>query len=86
MSGAHSKGSRQSIAQIEAELAATRERVSTTVAAIQDYVRPANVATRGLGKVTDFFTNEEGAARPERVAAAVAGVVGLIGLMSRDRD
>ena len=86
MSGAHSKGNKQSIAQIEAELAATRIRVTEKVAEIEDYVRPANVASRGLGKVTGFFVTEEGSARPERIAAAVAGVAGLIGLLSRDRD
>ena len=86
MSGAHSKGNKQSVAQIEAELKVTRERMSNTVASIEDYVRPANFASRGLGKVTGFFKNDEGTARPERIAAAVAGVVGLVGLISRDRD
>jgi hypothetical protein len=86
MSGVHSKGHKPSIAQIEAELKATREQVAKTVSDIEDYVRPANVAARGLGKITGFFTSEEGSARPERVAAAVAGVVGLIGFLSRDRD
>lgn len=86
MSGAHSKGGKQSVAQIEAELQAARDRVTNTVSDIGDYVRPANVATRGLGKATQFFTNESGDLRPERVIAVAAAAIGLLGLLTRDRD
>jgi hypothetical protein len=37
-------------------------------------------------KVTDFFLDEKGQIRPERAAIAGAAILGLIGLLTRDRD
>jgi hypothetical protein len=72
--------------EIAAEISQTRERILATVASIQEYAKPENVAGRGLEKAKSFFVTAEGKARPERIAIAAAAVVGLIGLLSRDRD
>lgn len=72
--------------QIAAEISQTRERILATVASIQEYAKPENVASRGLEKVKSFFVTSEGKARPERIAMAAAAVIGLVGLLSRDRD
>ncbi len=72
--------------QIAAEISQTRERILATVASIQEYAKPENVAGRGLEKAKSFFITDEGKARPERIAMAAAAVIGLVGLLSRDRD
>jgi hypothetical protein len=68
-------------AQIEAEIEATRLRLAGTVDAIADRVKPANVARRGAESAKAQVVDEGGNVRPDRVAviaAAVAGVVGLV--------
>ncbi len=76
----------QSSDEIAAQIEATRTRLLGTVSELQDFVKPAAVANRGLTKATNFFVNEEGKPRPERIAAAVGAVIGLVGLLSRNRD
>ena len=68
-------------AEIEAEIEATRTRLAGTVDAIADRVKPANVARRGAESARAQVVDENGSLRPDRVAiiaAAVAGVVGLV--------
>jgi len=67
------------------ELKETRDRLSKTVEQLQDYVRPANVASRGVKKVTDFFVTDEGAPRPERIAAVGAGILAFFGVVLKSR-
>ena len=67
------------------EMKETRERLSATVENLQDYVRPANVANRGMKKVTNFFVNEDGDPRPERIAAVGAGVLAFFGVVLKAR-
>jgi hypothetical protein len=63
-------------AEIEAELVATRERLVSNIAQIEDYVKPANVADRGKRKVQAFFTDDANNVRWDRVAMTAGVVVG----------
>jgi hypothetical protein len=72
--------------QLIADIDARRERILSTVGDLQSFASPSNIANRSLNKALSFFTNEEGKPRPERIVIAVAGVLGLIGLLSRDDD
>lgn len=72
--------------QIAAEISQTRDRILATVASLQEYAKPENVAGRGIEKAKSFFVTPEGKARPERIAIAAAVVVGIVGLLSRDND
>ncbi len=68
-------------AEIEAEIEATRARLAGTVDAIAYRVKPANVARRGVESARAQVVDERGNVRADRVAvlaAAVAGVVGLV--------
>ncbi|MBM7786398.1 DUF3618 domain-containing protein [Tenggerimyces flavus] len=69
-------------AQIEAELAATRERLAATVDSLVDRVHPKTLAARGVASAKDAVVDEYGGLRTERLVkfAAVAGgaIVALI--------
>ena len=64
--------------QIEADMRAARERLTSGVTDIKDYVAPKSVAQRQTNKVRAFFVDEFGGVRPERVAMVAGGVVGLL--------
>ena len=72
--------------QLISDIDARRARILDTIGDLQDYAKPGNLANRGLSKAVSFFVNEEGKARPERVAMAAAALLGIIGLLSRDDD
>jgi hypothetical protein len=69
-------------AQIEAELAATRERLAATVDSLVDRVHPKSLATRGIAQAKDAVVAEDGSLRTERLvklaAAAGGAIVGLL--------
>lgn len=69
-----------------ADIDARRARIVETIGDLQDFAKPGNLANRGMSKAVSFFVNEEGKARPERVAMAVAVLLGVVGLLSRDDD
>src|SRR5215218_7769382 len=74
-------GPERSPAEIEADIERTRARLAGTVDAIADRVKPANVARRGADSAKAQVVDGQGNLRPDRVAvlaAAVAGVVGLV--------
>jgi hypothetical protein len=71
--------------EIARQLAETRERLNKSVEELQDYVRPSNVASRGLGKINEFFVNEEGQPRPERIAAVGASLLAFFGIALKVR-
>src|SRR5918992_2255034 len=54
-------------AQIEAELAATRERLAATVDSLVDRVHPKSLATRGIAQAKDAVVAEDGSLRTERL-------------------
>lgn len=66
--------------EIARQLEQTRERLTKSVDDLQDYVRPSNVANRGLEKVTGFFVDADGQPRAERIAAVGAGVLAFFGI------
>ena len=70
---------------IAAEISATRENLIKTVADLDRYVKPMNLVTRGLGLGSSFFVTEKGNLKVERVIAAAAAGLGLVGLFSRSR-
>lgn len=72
--------------QIASDLEDTRKKLAETVADLEDYLKPSQVANRSLQKVTNFFVDENGQVKPERLAIAGAALLGLIGLITRDRD
>lgn len=75
----------QNADQLARELKETRERLTQTVNDLTDYVRPSNVASRSLDKLTGFFTNADGEPRTERIAGAVASLVGVLGILKKTR-
>ena len=76
----------QSADQLAQELKETRERLTQTVNELTDYVRPSSVASRSLDKVTSFFTDPDGEPRAERIAGAVASLVGVLGIVKKTRS
>lgn len=68
----------RSIEDIESDMAATRERLSSTLDELKVAAQPKTIANRQIEKVKDFYTDDYGAVRADRVAATVAVVVGLI--------
>jgi hypothetical protein len=83
---AEQKKSRNSVDRISQELADARESLTDSVEQLEDYLKPKQVASRGVQKVTEFFVDENGQIKPERLAIAGAALLGLIGLLTRDRD
>lgn len=85
MSEAHgkkeSKAPLRPPAEIEADIEATRERLVGTIAQLEDRVKPANVAQRSKRKAQEFYTDDTGSVRWDRVAMTVGAVgAGLVGL------
>ena len=68
----------RSIEDIEADMAATRERLGHTLDELKVAASPKTIANRQAEKVKAFYTDEYGALRTDRVAATVAVVVGII--------
>ena len=85
MAGAHSVGKKRNADVIAAEISATCQNLTQTVSDLEDYVKPANIATRGLDAATGFFVDENGDIRLERAIAAAAAGIALIGLLSRSK-
>ena len=72
--------------RIAQELSEARTALTDSVEQLEDYLKPKQVASRGVQKVTEFFVDENGQIKPERLAIAGAALLGLIGLITRDRD
>ena len=85
MSGAHRANKKRTADSIASEIAATCENLTKTVSDLENYVKPDNVAARGLDATRAFFVDDNGAVRIERAVAAAAAGIGLIGLLSRSK-
>jgi hypothetical protein len=78
-------GKKRSADVIAAEIEATCLNITSNVASLEKYVKPANLAAKSLGTAGAFFLDEEGELRVDRVVAVSVAVVGLLGLFSRSR-
>jgi hypothetical protein len=71
----------RSIAEIEADIATSRENLLASIeqleSAVKETVNPRRVIYVQLGRVRAFYIDEYGGVRPERVAATVGVVVGV---------
>jgi hypothetical protein len=72
--------------KIAADLAKARTELTEAVVDLENYLKPKQVASRGVQKVTDFFLDEKGQLKPERAAIAGAALLGIIGLLTRDKS
>jgi len=85
MAGTHRIGKKRTADVIAAEIEATCLNITANVAALEKYVKPANLAAKGMGSAGAFFLDEDGELRVERVVAVSAAVIGLLGLLTRSR-
>jgi hypothetical protein len=84
-SGDYQMGKKRSSAVIAAEIKASREHLSKTVADLNGYVKPMNMVSQGMGLGNSFFINEKGNLRVERIIALAAAGLALVGIFSRSR-
>ena len=85
MAGTHRMGKKRTADVIAAEIEATCLNITNNVAALEKYVKPANLAAKGMGTAGAFFLDEDGELRVERVVAVSAAGIGLLGLLTRSR-
>jgi hypothetical protein len=72
------QGPPPSAAQLEAEIAAARSNLASTIEQLKAETTPQALVHRGVAKVKSVFTDEYGGIRPERVAIAAGVVVTLV--------
>ena len=85
MAGTHRIGKKRTADVIAAEIEATCLNITANVAALEKYVKPANLAAKGMGSAGAFFLDEDGELRVERVVVVSAAGIGLLGLLTRSR-
>jgi MYXO-CTERM domain-containing protein len=82
--GKGSTGRSRSVEEIEADIAAARERLAGTVDELHTRTAPHEIARRQVASAKAKFTEathtESGDLRTERIAALAAAAVALIGL------
>jgi hypothetical protein len=80
-----SEQSKQSVGDIEAEIAATRARLASTIDELAVRAQPKEIARRQAEsakvKLNEATHTPTGELRVERIAAVVAAVVALVGLV-----
>lgn len=80
----------RSIAEIEADIAVSRENLLKSIeqleGAVKETVDPRRIVYVQIGRVRAFYIDEYGGVRPERVAATVGVVVGVIVLRKITRS
>lgn len=74
-----------SLVDLQAEVAAAREELVSSIAELKSQTTPAAMVQRGGRMVFGFFTDEYGGIRPERVAIAAVVTVGVLALTFRRR-
>ena len=90
MAGSHRtknkrRGKKRTADVIAAEIEATCLNITSNVASLERYVKPANLAAKSMGTAGAFFLDDDGEIRTERVVAVAAAGIGILGLISRSR-
>ena len=85
MAGTHRMGKKRTADVIAAEIEATCADITSNVASLEKYVKPANLAAKSLGSVGAFFLDKDGQLRIDRVVTVASAGMGLVGLLSRSR-
>ena len=67
--------------QIEADIAATRARLATTVDELVDRAHPRNVAKRQVEQAKAQVFDERGQLRTQKLIAVGGAVVGVVGML-----
>ncbi|GAA1116430.1 hypothetical protein GCM10009630_12600 [Kribbella jejuensis] len=67
--------------QIEADIAATRLRLASTVDELVDRANPKNVLERQVEQAKSQVFDEHGQLRTQKIAAVAGAVVGVIGVL-----
>lgn len=75
------KEQRRSVAEIEADLQATTDRLAANVDELVDRMRPKEMARRTAERAKRFATTPEGGPRIEIIGAAVGALVGVAALI-----
>lgn len=68
----------RSLADIESDMDATRNRLAATLEELKVATKPANIVHRQVERVRAFYVDDYGAVRIDHVAGTVGVVVGLI--------
>lgn len=74
-------GTGKSLTAAEAEIEATRERLAQTIDELLDRTNPRNVVRREVAGVKAFFVDPQGNPRTENILKVAAGVAGVIGVV-----
>lgn len=69
-----------SIVDLQAELAAAREELAASIAALKAQTTTGAIAERGKRAVTGFFTTDDGGVNVKRVAIVGTIVVGIVAI------
>lgn len=67
--------------QIEADIAATRVRLASTVDDLVDRANPKNVALRQVEQAKSQVFDEQGRLRTQKIVAVAGAVVGVVGVL-----
>lgn len=67
-----------SAAELQAEIEAARENLTTTLEQLKAETRPKALLQHGVNGVKSFFTDEYGGIEPKKVAIAAVAVAGLV--------
>lgn len=65
-------------AELEAEIAAARDGLTSSLEQLRAETRPEALVQRGKDAVKGFFTDEYGGVRPDRIAMVAGTVITLV--------
>jgi hypothetical protein len=68
----------RSMAEIESDMEATRARLAQTLDELKVATQPKNIVNRQVQKVKDYYTDDYGGLRVDRVVVTAGVVVGTI--------